>query len=109
MFWLGIEGMRRRVADYPPELGAVNLWVSIAGFNVALSVGLFIFVIVRAWRTGPRAVPNPWRAQTLEWQIESPPPIDNFGDIPAVTGTPYQYGSPAGAPIDRPAVEGAPS
>jgi len=109
MFWLGIEGMRRRVADYPPELGAVNLWVSIAGFNIALSVALFIYLMVRAWRTGPRAVPNPWRAQTLEWQIESPPPIDNFGDIPAVTGTPYQYGSPVGAAIDGPAVEGAPS
>jgi cytochrome c oxidase subunit 1 len=109
MFWLGIEGMRRRVADYPPELGTVNLWVSIAGFNIALSVGLFIYIMVRSWRSGPRAVPNPWRAQTLEWQVESPPPIDNFGDIPAVTGTPYQYGSPVGGAIDRPAVEGAPS
>jgi cytochrome c oxidase subunit 1 len=92
MFWLGIEGMRRRVADYPPDLGTVNLFVSIAAFNIALSVGVFLFNMVRSWQRGPRAVPNPWRAQTLEWQIASPPPIDNFGEIPTVTDTPYQYG-----------------
>jgi cytochrome c oxidase subunit 1 len=96
MFWLGIEGMRRRVADYPPALGTVNLFVSIAAVNIALSVAVFIFNMVRSWQRGPRAVPNPWRAQTLEWQIDSPPPIDNFGDIPTVTGPPYQYGQPGG-------------
>ncbi len=95
MFWLGIEGMRRRVADYPEALGTVNLWVSFAGFNIALSVGLFLYNMVRSWRSGPRAEANPWNAQTLEWQIASPPPIDNFTDIPTVSATPYQYGSPA--------------
>ena len=52
MFWLGIEGMRRRVADYPPELGPVNLFVSIAAFNIALSVAVFVFNMVRSWRSG---------------------------------------------------------
>jgi cytochrome c oxidase subunit 1 len=94
MFWLGIEGMRRRVADYPPELGPVNLFVSIAAFNIALSVAVFVYNMVRSWRRGERAAPNPWNAQTLEWQTSSPPPVDNFGDIPTVTDTPYQYGSP---------------
>jgi len=93
MFWLGIEGMRRRVADYPAEFGTVNLFISIAAFNIALSVAVFIFNMVRSWRRGPLAEANPWRAQTLEWQIASPPPIDNFGDIPSVTATPYQYGT----------------
>jgi Heme/copper-type cytochrome/quinol oxidases, subunit 1 len=92
MFWLGIEGMRRRVADYPPELGTVNLIVSIAALNIALSIAVFLFNMVRSWRRGPRADANPWRAQTLEWQIASPPPVDNFGAIPTVTDTPYQYG-----------------
>ena len=107
MFWLGIEGMRRRVADYPPELGGVNLFVSIAAFNIALSVAVFVYNMVRSWRHGERAAPNPWNAQTLEWQTSSPPPIENFGDIPTVTDTPYQYGSPpmtipAGAPVPAP-------
>jgi cytochrome c oxidase subunit I len=100
MFWLGIEGMRRRVADYPEALGTVNLFVSIAGLNIALSVGLFLYNMVRSWRRGPIATANPWRAQTLEWQIASPPPINNFGVIPTITATPYQYGSVAAAPAE---------
>jgi cytochrome c oxidase subunit 1 len=100
MFWLGIEGMRRRVADYPAEFGPVNLFISIAAFNIALSVGVFIFNMVRSWQRGPLAESNPWRAQTLEWQVTSPPPIGNFDTIPTVTGTPYQYGSPTAAMAD---------
>jgi cytochrome c oxidase subunit 1 len=60
--------------------------------------------MIRSWRTGPQAASNPWRAQTLEWQIASPPPIDNFGVIPTVTATPYQYGSAV-----SPAIEGSTS
>ena len=93
MFWLGIEGMRRRVADYPAALGTVNLIVSIAAFNIFLSVVVFAYNMVRSWRRGPLVEANPWNAQTLEWQISSPPPIENFGVIPTVYGTPYQYGT----------------
>jgi cytochrome c oxidase subunit 1 len=93
MFWLGIEGMRRRVADYPAEFGLVNLFISIAALNIALSVAVFIFNVIRSWQRGPLAAANPWRAQTLEWQIASPPPVENFGTLPVVTATPYQYGS----------------
>jgi cytochrome c oxidase subunit 1 len=106
MFWLGIEGMRRRVADYPPELGGVNLFVSIMAVNIALSVALFVYIMVQAWRHGPRAAANPWEAQTLEWTCSSPPPVENFEHIPVVTGTPYQYGSPpmpAASPAPAPA------
>jgi cytochrome c oxidase subunit 1 len=100
MFWLGIEGMRRRVADYPAEFGPVNLFISIAALNIALSVGVFVFNMIRSWKWGLVAESNPWRAQTLEWQITSPPPIENFGTIPTVTATPYQYGSLGPAPAE---------
>jgi cytochrome c oxidase subunit 1 len=106
MFWLGIEGMRRRVADYPPELGPVNLFVSFAALNIALSVAVFAYNMVRSWRRGERAVPNPWGAQTLEWLTSSPPPIENFEHIPVVSGPPYDYGSPptpGPAPVPAPA------
>jgi cytochrome c oxidase subunit 1 len=106
MFWLGIEGMRRRVADYPPELGPVNLFVSFAALNIALSVAVFAYNMVRSWRRGERAVPNPWGAQTLEWLTSSPPPIENFEHIPVVSGPPYNYGSPptpGPAPVPAPA------
>jgi cytochrome c oxidase subunit 1 len=103
MFWLGIEGMRRRVADYPAQFGGVNLWVSFAAFNIFLSVAVFVFNIVRSWRRGPQAASNPWRAQTLEWQTSSPPPIENFEHIPTVTAPPYEYGSGPVASPGRPA------
>ncbi len=100
MFWLGIEGMRRRVVDYPAALGTVNLFVSIAAFNIALSVAVFVFNMVRSWRRGPQAGANPWRAQTLEWQCASPPPVENFAVIPTVSATPYQYGSLDASPAE---------
>ena len=102
MFWLGIEGMRRRVADYPPQFGTLNLFISFAALNIALSVAVFIFNMVRSWKQGERAAPNPWRAQTLEWQVASPPPIENFETIPTVTATPYQYGSSGVVPAEGP-------
>jgi len=98
MFWLGIEGMRRRVVDYPATMGPLNLFVSIAAFNIALSMAVFVFNMVWSWRRGAQAAPNPWRAQTLEWQVASPPPVENFDRIPTVSATPYQYGSLDAAP-----------
>jgi cytochrome c oxidase subunit 1 len=49
---------------------------------------------VTSWRGGPRAVANPWRGMTLEWQVASPPPIFNFDRVPTVVGGPYEYGVP---------------
>jgi cytochrome c oxidase subunit 1 len=100
MFWLGIEGMRRRVADYPSQFGGLNLWISFAAFNIFLSVAIFVFNMVRSWRSGPKAAANPWRAQTLEWQVASPPPVENFEHIPTVSEGPYEYGGGVGLPAE---------
>ena len=35
-------------------------------------------------RAGTRVGPDPWRADTLEWLAESPPPPGNFGRLPPV-------------------------
>ena len=42
MFWLGLNGMNRRVADYQPHLESVNRFVSLAGFFLGIS---FIFFV----------------------------------------------------------------
>ena len=67
--------------------------------------------MVTSWRGGPRAVGNPWRGLTIEWQVSSPPPIFNFDRVPTVVGGPYEYGVPgavhgifAPAPALRPSV-----
>ena len=53
---------------------------------------IFLYnMIVSLWR-GEKAPPNPWEATTLEWQVESPPPHGNFGEVlPVVHRFAYEY------------------
>jgi cytochrome c oxidase subunit 1 len=94
MHILGLQGMPRRVADYAARFADLNLFISIASFLLGLATMVFIYNMVSSWRGGPRAVANPWRSLTLEWQVSSPPPIFNFDTIPTVVGGPYEYGVP---------------
>ena len=94
MHVLGVEGMPRRVADYAEEFATMNLVVSLASFALGLSTLIFAYNMIASWRGGPRAVGNPWRSLTLEWQVTSPPPVFNFDTIPTVVGGPYEYGVP---------------
>ncbi|MBI2918634.1 MAG: cbb3-type cytochrome c oxidase subunit I [Chloroflexi bacterium] len=96
MFWLGLNGMRRRIADYDPALGLgpMNTVVSVAAYVIALSMLVFfVNLVASAWR-GTRAPANPWRSRTLEWQLSSPPPEHNFPTPPQVLGSPYGFGIP---------------
>src|SRR2546423_526437 len=65
---IGLEGMPRRVAEYADKFAAWNLFISISAFILGLSSLIFLYHIVASWRGGPRAVANPWRGLTLEWQ-----------------------------------------
>jgi cytochrome c oxidase subunit 1 len=94
MHILGLQGMPRRVATYAAQYADLNLFISIASWMLGLSTLIFIYNMVTSWRGGPRAVANPWRAMTLEWQVSSPPPIFNFDRVPTVVGGPYEYGVP---------------
>src|SRR3972149_4021151 len=38
MFWLGLNGMRRRIYDYDPSLAPANLLVSVGGVIIALGM-----------------------------------------------------------------------
>src|SRR5690349_3938021 len=110
MHLIGVQGMPRRVADYSEQFAGWNLAISIASFALGLSSLIFVYNIITSWRGGPRAVANPWRALTLEWQVSSPPPIFNFEAVPTVVGGPYEYGVPGavhgifkGAEVPQPA------
>jgi cytochrome c oxidase subunit I len=94
MHLLGLDGMPRRVADYAAQYSGMNLFISIMSFALGLSFLIFLYNMVVSWRGGPRAVGNPWRSLTLEWQVSSPPPIFNFDAVPTVVGGPYEYGVP---------------
>jgi cytochrome c oxidase subunit 1 len=49
--------------------------------------GNLIWALVR----GKKAPDNPWGGRTLEWQIPSPPPRENFEKIPVITHGPYKF------------------
>jgi cytochrome c oxidase subunit 1 len=86
MFFLGYDGMARRVADYEPRLGDLNLLSSIGAGVIALGILLVLINLFVSLRRKVPAGNDPWGAQTLEWSTTSPPPRDNFdGPLPAIT------------------------
>jgi cytochrome c oxidase subunit 1 len=78
--------MPRRVYEYPDvgNLGLYNLISTIGSFILALGIGLTVLNVVRSYRKGVNAGPDPWKANTLEWFTPSPPPVNNFDVIPRV-------------------------
>ena len=90
-FVLGYLGMPRRYAVYPAEFQVLNV-MSSAGASI-LGVGYLIPLVYLIWsmRYGPPAGPNPWGAKGLEWTTPSPPPTENFEEIPIVTEDAYNY------------------
>lgn len=109
MFWVGIQGMNRRVADYPEAMVPGNVLVSVFSLVLGASFLVFVYNMVVSWARGRVAEANPWGARTLEWQTTSPPPLENFERPPVVTDDPYGYGVPGsvharlgtlGAPAD---------
>jgi cytochrome c oxidase subunit 1 len=90
-FLLGYMGMPRRYHVYAEEFQVLNV-MSTAGASI-LAVGYLLPLAYLLWslRTGSIAIPNPWGASGLEWQTGSPPPVENFEEIPTVTEEAYSY------------------
>jgi cytochrome c oxidase subunit I len=82
----GLEGMPRRIFEHPETAGWVtyNRISSIGSFILAFGVLITVIDLVRSARSGRRAGPDPWKANTLEWLVPSPPPEHNFDVIPRV-------------------------
>jgi cytochrome c oxidase subunit I len=92
--WIGLLGMRRRIADYDPGLNfdVTQMVISIAAYLVATAVLItMVNFFVSAYR-GKKAPNNPWGSRSPEWQISSPPPLHNYDAPLEVVGNPYDYG-----------------
>ena len=108
---LGLEGMPRRVYEYPDvgNLELLNLISTIGSFILALGVGVTVWNIVRSVKRGAIAGPDPWKANTLEWFTPSPPPVNNFDVVPRVRSVEpmkdirRQVERQAGRPVAEPA------
>jgi cytochrome c oxidase subunit 1 len=95
MHIIGLLGMPRRVADYDPQFGPTNLFISISAFVLGASFLVFFYNAAVSLARGEKAPPNPWGARTLEWSVPSPPGHGNFTTVPVVTHGPYDFTQPA--------------
>jgi cytochrome c oxidase subunit 1 len=86
MFWVGYDGMARRIPDYPARTGwqTVNTVETVGAFVIAASVAVFLLNVVVSMRRRTPAGPDPWQGHTLEWATSSPPPRHNFDALPPV-------------------------
>jgi len=93
---IGLLGMRRRIADYDPNLGfdTTHLLITIGGFLIAISVLIFFINLIISAKKGEIATGNVWESRSPEWtNLVSPAPAHNYaGRAFRVIGNPYDYG-----------------
>jgi cytochrome c oxidase subunit 1 len=101
MHIIGMHGHPRRIADptvYPFLAGAgvvgMNKFMTFSAFGLGLAQILFAGNFLHSLVLGKKAEANPWKANTLEWATESPPPYYNFQTIPTVYHAAYEYSVP---------------
>ncbi len=92
MFILGLEGLPRRYYAYLPKYQPLQVISTVGSSILILALILMFYNLIRSLFKGPMAGANPWGGTTLECQISSPPPAENFEEIPVVTHGPYEYG-----------------
>ncbi|MCC6875468.1 MAG: cbb3-type cytochrome c oxidase subunit I [Sandaracinaceae bacterium] len=100
LFILGTAGQHRRIAGYQHFPDLMGDWQYLRIFAtisliVLLAFQLVFFVnLILSLMKGKKAEANPYKANTLEWAAESPPPHGNFAELPTVYRGPYEYSAP---------------
>ena len=93
MFVMGWLGMPRRYYDYLPEytvyhqISTIGSWIMITGLII------MFYNLIKSVKYGKKVDAKAvWvYGETLEWTVPTPPPHENFDEIPAVTDGPYEY------------------
>ena len=101
LFYLGASGQHRRIYNYDNFPDLSHPWMQ--DLRVVATVALicmllfqipFLYNFLTSWKKGKVAGKNPWKANTLEWTTESPPPHGNWSELPEVYRGPYEYSVP---------------
>lgn len=92
MFMVGFAGQPRRVFNYSEVFATGNMVSTIGAYTIGVGTLIFLYALLHSWRSGQIASANPWGAKTLEWQVPTPVPLENFDVLPVVTSDPYGYG-----------------
>jgi cytochrome c oxidase subunit 1 len=103
LFITGTAGDHRRIYDYlnfpdsaVPWLQHLRVLATVSLVVMLLAQVIFLYNFFVSMFRGPKADRNPWRANTLEWTTESPPPHGNWpaNELPSVYRGPYEYSHP---------------
>ncbi|WP_340314647.1 cytochrome c oxidase subunit I [Rhizorhabdus argentea] len=86
MHFLGLDGMPRRIPDYPDAFAKWNALASHGYEIMAFSMIFFFINIFWSMFAGKKAEGNYWGegATTLEWTLSSPPPYHQFEQLPHI-------------------------
>jgi cytochrome c oxidase subunit 1 len=87
-FIMGSQGMPRRYASYPYKFMPEHRTSTVGAYTMGLGLTIAGLNLLQSLRRGRKAPNNPWGSNTLEWRTPSPPPHDNFKEVP-VAGDPY--------------------
>jgi cytochrome c oxidase subunit 1 len=84
--FLGLQGMPRRIPDYPDAYEHWNQISSYGAFLMGASTLFFIGLAIYTLVAGKKVGANYWGAgaTTLEWTVSSPPPFHQFEIRPIV-------------------------
>jgi cytochrome c oxidase subunit 1 len=102
LFFVGVGGNHRRIYDpyqydYLKPFQPIHQFATVAAVVLVLSQLVLLVNVVLSLTSAKRAPANPWHANTLEWQTDSPPPHGNFKTVPTVYRDPYDYSVPGAA------------
>jgi cytochrome c oxidase subunit 1 len=84
--FLGLAGMPRRYIDYPDAYAGWNFISSIGSYISGVALLIFFVGVYEAFAKKRVAGDNPWGvgADTLEWQLPSPPPYHQWEQLPRI-------------------------
>ena len=87
----GLGRMPRRYYDYLEQFQPLHQFSTFGSW--ILGAGFIVMAGYLAWslKNGEKAPANPWGSLGLEWRTPSPPPLENFEEMPDLTTGPYDY------------------
>ena len=91
--FLGLQGMPRRIPDYPEAFAGWNMVSSIGAYIAFAGTIFFVFTVIYSMTRKQTVPANQWGegATTLEWTVSSPPPFHTFEELPVIGDVPHGH------------------
>jgi cytochrome c oxidase subunit 1 len=102
MLIMGWLGMPRRYYDYLPQFWPYHLASTIGSWILITGLIIMFTNLFRSLKKG-RVITerNIWGGNTLEWAVPTPPPLENFDEVPTITEGPYEYKENEDAEVEQ--------